>query len=212
MITDSGFLRVDVSLHELVLVVVELPILDERAHLGHPRVDSRIVRESTTIGTAIPPWARTTRCARKKPCATLWREQRALPPGPRRLARVLEEHGVGTHALEAVLERGPGQRRHEHRESMRRNDELVRAELEQPALLPDGDYVDRYTGCDTSLGKSAGKDARDGKATFPALLGLEQSRAAVRQLVDKAVHQLDSFSAAAEPLRELARFIGRREH
>ena len=57
--------------------------------------------------------------------AALRREQRALPPGPRRLALVLEEHGVGTHPREAVLERGPGQRRHEHWRGARGNDQRV---------------------------------------------------------------------------------------
>lgn len=56
-----------------------------------------------------------------------------------------------------------------------------------------------------TLGKTAGSDALHGKATFPALLGLEASRKKLRALHDTALDTLGRFSASAEPLRELAR-------
>ncbi len=57
------------------------------------------------------------------------------------------------------------------------------------------------------LGKTAGKDRAGGKATYPALLGVEASKAIARQLVSDAVEELDFLGEKAEVLKELARFI-----
>lgn len=43
-----------------------------------------------------------------------------------------------------------------------------------------------------TLGKSIGKDAASGKATFPALLGMEECRRLVRELTEKAVNAIAS--------------------
>ena len=74
------------------------------------------------------------------------------------------------------------------------------------------DDVLDVTGSDTKLGKSAGKDQQAGKSTFPALLGLAASRAEVERLVQTALSALDSFGAEADSLRQVARFIGERDH
>lgn len=60
-------------------------------------------------------------------------------------------------------------------------------------------------GDSAQLGKTAGKDAAQDKATFPALLGLDASRerlAALRVDMDAA---LERFGSRADALRELAR-------
>ncbi|KAL6627608.1 hypothetical protein ACP70R_031334 [Stipagrostis hirtigluma subsp. patula] len=63
------------------------------------------------------------------------------------------------------------------------------------------------------LGKTAGKDAAAGKATYPKLLGLEQARAYAGELLARAEAELDGFDAGrAAPLRHLARFIAYRQN
>ncbi len=57
------------------------------------------------------------------------------------------------------------------------------------------------------LGKTAGKDRAGGKATYPALLGVEASKGIARQLVSDAVEELDFLGEKAEVLKELARFV-----
>ena len=54
-----------------------------------------------------------------------------------------------------------------------------------------------------ALGKTAGKDVRQGKATYPAVLGLEKSKDVARKLADQAVEALTSFGPEAKLLRKL---------
>ncbi|WP_263264753.1 (2E,6E)-farnesyl diphosphate synthase [Pseudomonas sp. RIT-PI-S] len=58
-----------------------------------------------------------------------------------------------------------------------------------------------------TLGKRQGADIARDKPTYPALLGLEAAKAYAEELRDQALHALRPFSASAEPLRELARYI-----
>jgi geranylgeranyl diphosphate synthase type II len=58
-----------------------------------------------------------------------------------------------------------------------------------------------------TLGKTQGKDQAHHKPTYPALLGLDAAKAYVEELRDQALHALRLFDSAAEPLRELARYI-----
>jgi len=62
------------------------------------------------------------------------------------------------------------------------------------------------------LGKSTGSDRSRGKATYPGVLGLEESKRRARELVGLAVDALIPFGTEADPLREIARFIITREH
>lgn len=62
-----------------------------------------------------------------------------------------------------------------------------------------------------TLGKTAGSDALHGKATFPALLGIEASRRRLDGLRADAIAALESFGATADPLRELARQVVERQ-
>ena len=58
-----------------------------------------------------------------------------------------------------------------------------------------------------TLGKRQGADIARDKPTYPALLGLELAKAYAVQLRDQALEALQPFDEAAEPLRQLARYI-----
>jgi geranylgeranyl diphosphate synthase type II len=63
------------------------------------------------------------------------------------------------------------------------------------------------------LGKSAGKDIAAKKATYPAVIGLEKSRAEARRLTRQAHNALSVFpSGEAEPLHCLANYLLEREY
>jgi len=57
------------------------------------------------------------------------------------------------------------------------------------------------------MGKAAGMDAQRRKATYPGVLGVEETRAWAKRLVDTAVTDLEGFGEKAEPLREIARYL-----
>jgi len=57
------------------------------------------------------------------------------------------------------------------------------------------------------LGKTAGKDARQQKATFPALYGVERSREMARRARQQAVEALEIFGGRGQRLCELADWI-----
>jgi geranylgeranyl diphosphate synthase type II len=67
-------------------------------------------------------------------------------------------------------------------------------------------------GCDNGVGKRVGKDARKGKITFPALLGVDPSVAYASQLIDEAFLALGPFGPRAEDLHVLARYVLERDH
>ncbi|MBF0384226.1 MAG: polyprenyl synthetase family protein [Magnetococcales bacterium] len=62
------------------------------------------------------------------------------------------------------------------------------------------------------MGKTVGKDKKQAKATYPALMGLGQARDEANNLVEDALGSLKDFSADAEPLRAIARYITDRTH
>ncbi|BCR05752.1 farnesyl-diphosphate synthase [Desulfuromonas versatilis] len=57
------------------------------------------------------------------------------------------------------------------------------------------------------LGKDVGSDQQRGKATYPALLGLEAARDRAVELRDLANEALAPFGERAEPLRQIAHYI-----
>ena len=63
-----------------------------------------------------------------------------------------------------------------------------------------------------TLGKRQGADIARDKPTYPALMGLAQAKGYALELRDQALNALRPFDAAAEPLRELARYIVDRRH
>jgi geranylgeranyl diphosphate synthase type II len=63
------------------------------------------------------------------------------------------------------------------------------------------------------LGKSAGKDVAARKATYPAVIGLEKSRAEAKRLTREAHNALSIFSDRdAEALHALANYLLKREY
>ena len=67
------------------------------------------------------------------------------------------------------------------------------------------------TGDAAKAGKRLGKDAQAGKATFVSLLGLDAARARAHDLVAEACAALAPYGAAADTLRDAARFVIGRE-
>jgi len=70
--------------------------------------------------------------------------------------------------------------------------------------------VDDVLDCEAdtaTLGKTAGKDADNGKPTYVSLLGIQGARDMARRLHGDAMETLSGFGAAAQRLRELADFI-----
>jgi geranylgeranyl diphosphate synthase type II len=58
-----------------------------------------------------------------------------------------------------------------------------------------------------ALGKTAGKDIAQQKATYPAVFGVAQSHEIAAKLANDAIAQLDSFGERASRLRSLAEFL-----
>jgi len=61
------------------------------------------------------------------------------------------------------------------------------------------------------LGKTAGKDTRSQKATYPAIVGLEKSRQIAENLTAKAFAALKIFNGKAVALEALAEFLLKRD-
>lgn len=57
------------------------------------------------------------------------------------------------------------------------------------------------------MGKQPGSDVAKNKKTYPALLGVAQSREAAREHVQEALQALTVFDDKAEPLRAIARYL-----
>jgi geranylgeranyl diphosphate synthase type II len=74
------------------------------------------------------------------------------------------------------------------------------------------DDILNVEGKDGLLGKSTGSDVSRGKATYPALFGIEESKRRAKELVEMAMDAIQSIGSEAEPLREIARFILSREN
>lgn len=62
------------------------------------------------------------------------------------------------------------------------------------------------------LGKSAGKDLVAEKSTYPALLGLETSKAEAKRLTQEALEALEIFGDRALSLRQLADYLLNRDY
>jgi geranylgeranyl diphosphate synthase type II len=63
-----------------------------------------------------------------------------------------------------------------------------------------------------TLGKTAGKDATVGKATYPSILGMDASRREAKQLTAAAKDALASLGADASRLREIADYMLDRDY
>jgi farnesyl diphosphate synthase len=71
------------------------------------------------------------------------------------------------------------------------------------------DLLDVEAGTE-ALGKTAGKDAAAAKPTYPAILGIDASRAELSRLTNAALAALAPLGASARALADLARFVAER--
>ncbi|MGE5445545.1 MAG: polyprenyl synthetase family protein [Ignavibacteriales bacterium] len=62
------------------------------------------------------------------------------------------------------------------------------------------------------VGKDRGADARKKKATYPGIIGVERAKEVAIELSKKAVLSLKDFDEKADPLRELALYLGGRKY
>src|SRR5258708_11801698 len=58
-----------------------------------------------------------------------------------------------------------------------------------------------------ALGKTAGKDIAQQKATYPSVFGLERSHQIAKELADKSIAELDAYGERADRLRAIAEFL-----
>jgi geranylgeranyl diphosphate synthase, type II len=57
------------------------------------------------------------------------------------------------------------------------------------------------------LGKDSKSDLKKGKATYPSVLGMEESKKRAQLLLEKALQAVRAFGAKGEMLASLARYI-----
>lgn len=62
------------------------------------------------------------------------------------------------------------------------------------------------------LGKDIGSDIEKGKATYPALMGMDGAKQEAAKVLEEALTALNNFGEKAEPLRQIAKFIVERKH
>jgi len=62
-------------------------------------------------------------------------------------------------------------------------------------------------GSPEETGKATGRDRVRQKATFPAVLGLPDTKRRAQELLANALRELQRFDERAEPLRQIARFV-----
>ena len=65
-------------------------------------------------------------------------------------------------------------------------------------------------GSRASMGRSPGVDMARNKITYPAFLGLEQSKRRCNELIGQAVAALELFEDRGKTFREIALYIGKR--
>jgi farnesyl diphosphate synthase len=97
----------------------------------------------------------------------------------------------------AILGRAPGMQRHL----------LAAYGRDIGAAFQIADDVLDAVGTAEEIGKTAGKDAAQGKATMVSVLGIERAQAQAEALAAQAAGHLDSFGPKAELLRQLATYV-----
>lgn len=62
-------------------------------------------------------------------------------------------------------------------------------------------------GTEEETGKSVGRDAKAGKATFVTILGADRARSQAKLLSEQAIQHLSAFQGRAKHLEDVARFV-----
>lgn len=88
--------------------------------------------------------------------------------------------------------------------SQEQKDLLGRFGLKMGLAFQIADDILDVSSTSRQLGKTAGKDEKQGKLTYPGLFGLEQSKEKAQQTMQEAVEILKPFGEKANVLRELA--------
>jgi geranylgeranyl diphosphate synthase, type II len=74
------------------------------------------------------------------------------------------------------------------------------------------DDVLNVTGTREELGKNPNTDAERGKKTYPTFYGVDGARTLADDCITRANQRLAAFGSAADPLREIARYITARKN
>jgi geranylgeranyl pyrophosphate synthase len=94
--------------------------------------------------------------------------------------------------------------------SQEQKDLLGRFGLKMGLAFQIADDILDVSSTSQQLGKTAGKDEKQGKLTYPVVFGLEQSKEKAQQTVQEAAEILKPFGEKANVLRELAFALLRR--
>ena len=60
------------------------------------------------------------------------------------------------------------------------------------------------------MGKNVGSDKEKHKVTYPAIIGLEESKKMQKNLIESAIFSIDQLDSKADPLREIAKYVIKR--
>ncbi|MBI5236367.1 MAG: polyprenyl synthetase family protein [Deltaproteobacteria bacterium] len=66
-------------------------------------------------------------------------------------------------------------------------------------------------GSQLAMGKHTGADRKKGKATYPAIMGVQESKRRATELADRAISSLEGFGNGAGALRSIAAYIVSRD-
>jgi len=124
------------------------------------------------------------------------------------LASLRELHGLKTGALiRASVESGAvlGGATTDEREALKRYAEKIGLAFQVT------DDILNVEGDPDLMGKGVGTDAAHNKATYPSLMGLSESKAYAKGLVDDAVSALIGLGTRANPLKALALYVVQRQ-
>lgn len=162
----------------------------------------------------------------------------AAEPGDARVVReIAQAAGVrgmaGGQYLDLATEGRPATLEELQRIHARKTGALIRAAVRCGALLSRADspaldaltaYAEHIglafqiaddildvTGDEAALGKPVGSDAAKHKATYPAMLGLDESARLADEAMARALAALDAFGPEADNFRALARYIVARD-
>lgn len=62
------------------------------------------------------------------------------------------------------------------------------------------------------IGKNTGMDIKKGKKTYPGIIGMDESKKKVNELIEDSIGAISIFDDKADPLREIAKFIINRKN
>ncbi|NIS08118.1 MAG: polyprenyl synthetase family protein [Candidatus Dadabacteria bacterium] len=63
-----------------------------------------------------------------------------------------------------------------------------------------------------NLGKETGADIKKNKVTYPSVVGIENAKNKVEQLLSTALYELDKFGTDAQPLISITKYLGSRKN